>query len=331
MIRRACMILGLCMMLGGCSALPAEERSFAVALGVSAKDGLWEVSARIPSYQSDGGYMTLEAEGNSLQEALGMLDASAPMRMHYGQVRLIVFGYELAQTDAFCQAVEELSCRADIRLQAQVCVTQDDVKLLMDALNAQTGMRLSKSLDVMLETRQKLGVIPDTSLSSMMRMGERQHAVLMTAHLDETGIVRLEAGCLTDSESRAAAMLTPEEMQLLSLMQGRMKKAVLMLGGHGVMLTDVSSSVMLEGSAVQCCLELKTAASEWKTEDIRRDVQNTAAALVQKLSAARCDALGLGRQAVRQALDMQAWHTMNWPGVYPQLVWDITVEVQPPA
>ena len=54
----------------GCAALPEEERAFAVALGVSGHQGAWTVYARIPTYQSGGGYATVTGEGETLSHAL---------------------------------------------------------------------------------------------------------------------------------------------------------------------------------------------------------------------------------------------------------------------
>ena len=53
--------------------------------------------------------MTLSARGQSLTEALSQLDAAAPMRMHYGQVRLLVFSRETAESAGFSAALEELA------------------------------------------------------------------------------------------------------------------------------------------------------------------------------------------------------------------------------
>ena len=43
------------------------------------------------------------------------------------------------------------------------------------------------------------------------------------------------------------------------------------------------------------------------------------------------DALGLGGQAIRHFPDMEAWHALDWPGVYSSLTWEVRVTVLPPA
>lgn len=329
MFRLIVLVLIGCLM-GGCSALPAEERSFAVALGVSRNDDAWEVSARIPGYQPDGGYLTLTERGGSLQEALARLDAAAPMRMHFGQVRLLIFSLEEAKSEAFPSLLETIARRADMRLQAEVCVAQENVATLMERLEPQTGTRLSKSLDVLLETRRRLGVIPETSLSSLMRMGERQCPVLLSVSV-ENDSVQLSGGWMVNSQGRVQAKLLPEEIQLLTLMQNRLRKTTLMLPGGMVALTDAGSSISLNGNSAACSLTLHCTSSELSREGVQHQVEQRVLALVEKLAAEDCDALGLGGYAIRHFRDMEAWEQLNWPQVYQQLTWEIKVQAQLPA
>lgn len=346
MLRRM-MLLLLCLMLTGCSALPAEDRSFAVVLGVSMKADMWEVSARIPSYQTGGGYLTLSAQGASLQEALAVLDAAAPMRMHYGQVRLLVFGHDLAASSAFPDVLGQLAQRPDMRLQAEVCVTRDSPAELMEEMDPQTGARLSKSLDILLETRRRQGVIPEASLSSIVRMGERQYPVLLGISLPKdptlqeggmdaaageqavkgAGKIQLAGGWLVGEEGCVRGEVTAAEMQLLNLMQNKLRKATVMIGGSTVTLADAGSRVSLDGNSVLCELQLRYTDSMLSEEGIIRELHRDVTALKDKLAAAGCDALGLGGYAIRHYRDMAAWHALNWPGIYPSLAWEIRVSV----
>lgn len=331
MLRRVIMILVCGCLMGGCSALPAEERAFAVALGITRQAGAWQVSARIPGYQEEGEYLTLTAQGASLQEALAGLDAVAPMRMHYGQVRLLIFDRGLAETAEFPAALTLLAHRADMRLQAEVCVTQMDMPALMDALEPQTGTRLSKSLDVLLETRRKLGVIPQASLSAAMRMGERQCPVMLNIAAGEDGKPTLSGGWLTDQAGQVQAMLSPEETQLLMLMQGALKKTTLALAGHTVTLTDAKRRLSLNGNEARCAVTLRYTSTNLSQEGVEAEVQRAMLALTQRLASANCDALGMGGYAIRHFRDQPAWSALDWAALYPQLTWHITVSAEPPA
>lgn len=343
-----CLVLVLCT---GCSDLPAEERSYAVALGVSCAADVWEVSARIPSYQTGGGYATISAQGSTLQEAFAVLDTTAPMRMHYGQVRLLIVKRELAESSVLPAVLEEVSRMADMRLQAQVCVTQDYLPELMDALSPMTGTRLSKSIDILLETRKKMGVVPEASLSQLMRMGERQSPVLAaialapedtgeTSGLDAsagrqkaggTGNIQLGGAWLVSLHGSVRGNLTEGEMQLLALLQNRLHQTSMKIGDGIINLSGAKGRAGLDGNTVKCSVEVQYISATLTREGIIKGIEEDYRSLTRKLAAADCDALGLGAQAVRHFADMAAWHSLNWPEVYPQLQWELEVRVIPAA
>ena len=328
-----------------CTALPAEERSFAVALGVSENTGAWEVCARVPTYQSGGGYLTLEARGNSLSEALAVLDATAPMQMHLGQLRLVVFSQGLAESSAFPGVLAELAMRREFRVQAQVCVTADPVRDLIDKLEPATGSRLSKSLDVLMETRIEQGVIPQAELSEVLRRGERQSWVAIHVALEDTasvarpgmdaaagaqaasgtGKVQFGGGWLIGQDGSANGQLTASETQLLGLMAGTLQKGTISLREGTVPLISASSRVKLHGNTAACDVTLRYGAAGMTEAGVQQAVAEACRAVLGKLAAANCDALGLGRQAIRYFPDMAAWHELDWPILYPQLDWQVTV------
>lgn len=343
-----CLVLMLCT---GCSALPAEERSYAVAVGISCPAGVWEVSARIPSYQTGGGYATISAQGATLPEAFAVLDTAAPMRMHYGQVRLLIVKRELAESAELAAAMEVVSRMADMRLQAQVCVTQDYLPELMDALSPMTGTRLSKSIDILLETRKKMGVIPEASLSQLMRMGERRSPVLAAIALapddqgeasglntaaggqkaGEAGNIQLGGAWLVSLHGAVRGELTAGEMQLLALLQNRLHQTSMKIGDGIVNVSGAKGQVQLDGNTVKCSVEVQYTSATLTGEGIVKGIEEDYRSLTRKLAATDCDALGLGAQAVRHFADMAAWHSLNWPEIYPQLQWEMEVRVIPAA
>lgn len=342
MFRRVTALLLCGILCASCSALPAEERSFAVAVGLVRDAEGWTALARIPDYQQEGGYVTLSARGQSLREALSQLDAAAPMRMHYGQVRLLVFSRETAESAGFPAALLELSAMPDMRLQAQVCVTEADMASFMDALSPLTGTRLSKSLDILLDTHQRLGVIPQASLSAILRMGERQCPVLLSAALagqggtddlplQGAGEVLLSGCWLADTSGRVRGRLNARETQLLMLMQGRLRKATIPLEEGTVTLSDGGSRVSLDGNQAVCALTLRCTDASLSQETLRQAVQQQAERVLGLMAAAACDALGLGGLAIRHFPDMEAWHDLDWPRLYPSLLWEVQVKLRPPA
>lgn len=332
-MKRIATLLLMTLLLGGCTALPAEERSFAVALGVTHTEGLWTASARIPTYQTGGGYTTVSGEGASLESALGALDAASPMELDLGQLRLLVFSAELARSERFPGALMTLAARQDLRMGAALAVTQEDVQALMDALTPTTGSRLSKSIDVLLETRIGQGTLLHASLSEVMRMGERQSPVLMNAGL-ESGALTLSGGWPVSADGRATEPLSPEETQLLALMLGCLQRGTLSLPEGVVRLTGAQaeselSLPTLQGASVR--LTLQCVSSPLTDEALSQAVATACLGVLNRLSGAGCDALGLGRQAMMHAGDMAQWRQVDWPARYRELQWSVSVGVTGPA
>lgn len=343
-MKRVLALLAALLLLNGCSSLPGEDRSFAVALGVETTDEGWQVSARLPTYQEEGGYMTLSACGNSLGDAMALLNATAPMELHYGQLRLLLFSAELAQSDAFPELLQALSARGEVRAQAALAVTQANVREVVDALEPATGSRLSKSLETLLEARQRLGVIPLTTLEVFQRLGQRQQAVLLNMDLptaaDQPGMdatagmqsaqgggrVQFAGGWLLGRSGGAKGQLTAMEMQLLSLLAGQLRQGTLSLPEGTTTLLDASSKIRLMGEKLCCTIHLRYSASSLSEEGIEAALTQNLQALAGKLAAADCDALGIARKAMLGSLTMVAWQDKQWQ--YPALAWQFTIEAE---
>lgn len=343
-MKRVLALVVAMLFLNGCSSLPGEERAFAVALGVETTDDGWQVSARLPTYQAEGGYMTLSASGNSLGDAMALLNATAPMELHYGQLRLLLFSAELAQSDDFPELLRVLSSRGEVRPQATLAVTQSSVRQVVDALEPATGSRLSKSLETLLEARQRLGVIPQTTLEAYQRLGQRQQAVLLNISLpladNQPGLdtsagmqnaqgggkVQLAGGWLLGRSGGAKGQVTAMEMQLLSLLAGQLHQGTLSLPEGTTTLLNTSSSIRLMGETVCCTIHLRYSASSFSEEGIEAALTQHLQALAAKLAAADCDALGLARKGMTGSLTMKDWQDKQWR--YPALTWQFSIQAE---
>lgn len=327
-MKRVLALLAALLALGGCSAVTGEQRAFAVALGIDGAGQEWQVSARLPTYQAEGDYMTITARGASLGQAMARLNAAAPMELHYGQLRLLLFSRRLAQSTAFPQVLRALSARAEVRPQAALAVTADDVATVMDALEPATGSRLSKSLETLLEARHRLGVLPLTTMEGWQRMGIRQQAVLANVGLPQaegdTGEkVSFSGGWLFGPSGQAQGQLNGTEMQLLSLLMGPSHQGTLSLPEGTATLLDTASRMSLTNGEVHCRVELRYAASSLTEDGLARALTSSLHALVGKLTAANCDALGITRQAMIGTLTMHQWQAKGWN--FPALTWRFTV------
>ncbi len=315
----------------GCTALPAEERAFAVVLGVDHAEGVYHVYARIPTYKSGGEYATIGGAGDTLDAALSALDGASPMHLHLDQLRLLIFTRRMAGTDAFPAALAVLSERHDLRMQCAVAVTRDEMQPLFDAMEPTTGARLSKSLDVMLQTRKEQGIIPDANLADILRMGERQSPVLIAlTHADKD--ISLTGGWPVSLDGRITGeALTGRDMQLLSLMQGHLRQVTLPMDEGTAHVTDASAEARvtlptMNAAAVR--MTLRVTASDLTEEALRQAVATACLRVLNRLSGAGCDALGLGRDAMQHMTTMQEWHNLNWPARYADLDWTVSVGVQ---
>ena len=115
-MKRALCLLMICLFCTGCSALPPEERAFCVVLLIDGGAQECTVRVRIPTYQQNGGYQTLSATGATLTDALRTLESAAPMRLHWGLLRLIVLSrdgrrkFRLCGRSATCPAWRICAC-----------------------------------------------------------------------------------------------------------------------------------------------------------------------------------------------------------------------------
>lgn len=343
-IRHAVMLLLCCMLLGGCSILPGEERAFPVCLGLHASGGTWQASVRISTYTSPGQYMTVTASGKSLAEAMTLLDASAPIRLHYGHVRLIVFSHELASSDQLKEAVDGLSRLGTFRTDAALCATQDDIPALFDKMNPATGTRLSKHIEVLLASRIGQGVMPDTTLGIWRSMGERQSPLLAAVALagddasagmasladDMGGGMKVQFGgaYLVSQAGKVTGSLTMAEHQILRLMQGNLDKGAITADDHALTLLESSAKAELDAAqnAVLLTIRMRYMHADLSEDDVRKTMTEAVSAVIGKLAAANCDALGLGRQTMMTASDWAQWRQLGWPEKYPSLTWRVAID-----
>lgn len=315
-----------------CTALPAEERAFAVVLGVEKEGAAWRLHGRIPTYQTGGGYLTVTGEGETISASLASLDAAAPMHLHLSQLRLLVLDEKLGQSEDAFLLLHELSARLDMRQHCAVAVTDTPMQTLMEALKPAAGARLSKAVDILLDTRAEQGLILPATLADVIRMGERQSPVLIALTLEGSDL-SLAGGYPVNQQMRFAGRLTPEETELLSLLRGEAKSLHLTLPAGSAQIRDVSAKVRLseDRKSARVELSLRAVSSTYTPEGLAQALADACLPLLARLSREGCDALGLGRQAILRAEDMAAWHALNWPEAYPKITWSVAVQVQGPA
>lgn len=320
-------LLILTMLCTSCTALPAEERAFAVALAVEKEGDMWRVHARIPTYQTGGGYLTVTGEGDDLVPALSDMEANSPMHVNLSQLRLLAVDRALAED--LSRVLSEMSARSDLRQQCAVAIADVPAKQLMDALKPATGARLSKAIDVMLDARIEQGAILPAALADVVRMGERQSPVLIALTVAD-GAVTLSGGYALTADMALGPKLSAEETALLSLLMGEAKTLRLTIAEDAAEVRDVSARVHLSEDLSEASVELalRMTTSTLTAEGLEQLLADECLALLEWLTAQGCDVLGLGRQAILRTQDMAAWHELRWPERVQQISWRVSVRVE---
>ncbi len=327
MLALMCLVLVLCT---SCTALPAEERAFAVVLAVE-NPGAWRVHARVPNYQSGGGYLTVTGEGNDLNAALADMEAHAPMQLHLSQLRLLAVDLALAASGELPSVLHDLSDRVDMRQDCTVALTDVPPDALMEALEPATGARLSKSIDVLIESRISQGQILPSALSDVIRMGERQTPVLPLLTLEDREW-NLSGGVPLTADLRPGPRLTSAETALLSLLTGRAKTLQLTFSDGSARVRDASCKAKLAPDmSAEAVLTLRVLSSAFTPDGLEAHLAADCHSLLTRLYGAGCDVLGLGRQAILHTHDMAAWHDLAWPEKISQIRWTVRVGVDDPA
>ncbi len=323
-----CFMLMLCT---SCAALPAEERAFAVVLAVE-KPGPWRVHARVPNYQSGGGYLTVTGEGADMNAALADMEGSAPMQLHLSQLRLLAADISLAEAGELPAVLHELSDRVDMRQECTVALTDAPAEALMEALEPAAGARLSKAIDILMEARISQGNILPAALADVIRMGERQSPVLPLLSLDGKEW-NLSGAIPLSEEMRPGPRLSSDETALLALLTGSAKDLQLTLPAGAASVRDASCKVRLSPQTTNAEAEitLRVTSSNLTPKALETRLATAVSALLTRLYSGGCDALGLGRQAVRHCRDLDAWHDLAWPERIPQIRWTVRVGADAPA
>lgn len=332
MIRMLALLMALALACTSCTALPAEERAFAVALCVGREGDTWRVHGRIPTYQTGGGYLTVSGEGASISDALSAMEATSPMQVTLSQLRLLVVEETLSRSADLTEVLHTLAERPDMHLQCALALTDQPAKDVAEALKPATGARLSKAIDVLLESRIEQGTILPARLSEVLRMGERQCPVLIDLTVKDKKI-SLSGGYALDGNMTLAKRLSEADTALLALLLQSTGTVRLSLEDGAAQVREVSVKTELVPDAasarVEVCLRITSA--ELTGEGLSHALAEECAALLTKLSRVGCDVLGLARQAIVHAEDMAQWHDVRWPERLRNLHWEVSVAAEEPV
>lgn len=325
--------LMLCLLLlGGCTALPAEERSFAVVLGIDCQEEEWHTYTRVPTYQTGGGYATVSGKGASLGDAMADMNGTSSLALHLGQLRMVIVSEAMISAGLLPEVLTFLCDRSDTRLQAWVCAADEDVQPLMDGMTPATGTRLSKFIESFIMTRREEGSAMPVTAGELYMMEARQTPVLPLLSMKEKELT-LTGGLPLTLNSRAGSRLTNDEVQLLAIMSGQTRQGDIRLGSGTARLMDTSAEIRLAGdhaaASVQLTMRLDMPEERCKSQEV--DTALRLRTLLSGLTGEGCDVLGLGRKAALGAVSAAELREMDWPAVLRNMRWTVSLALQPAA
>lgn len=331
------------------------------AAGSSGQEQSGGESPPTASESPEPGYIVMSATAESCLRALDLLAATTPRTVNLSQLKEIVVSETLARSQATLSILKEIHSLYRAGGDAIVVVTPDNAGDFIRRQRAVLGVRLSKYLQVLFEHFSGIDTIPpDATLSAVitaMESGGTDAAAVYAAensfdntlvlsgapetdrlpgHLPRTSPAQNEyLGSAVFSGTQMTGTLTGDETGLLCLLMGKAKTRTFTLNGAQYK-TNVATRVKrsVDKSTGALCVEIHmnltriAGESSDAAQDIARQIETGAAALLQRLTVMESDAVGFGRIAMRRSLTIQDWERLNWKQVYAQSPVRVTAHVR---
>ena len=325
-MRKIAWLLICCLALTGCAGR-VELSLMAIALGVDADEGGVTLTLKAPDYSAASqdkaaqkGYLTLSARGETWEAAVAALLASSPLDIRFGQLREVAVSRQALAHHALRELLGGVDRLPNVRSHALVLLCPGEARTLIEAQQPVIGKRLSKYLDLSMQHAQAQGDIPTTTLACALRdlTGPWRDPLLTWAEATPEGVAY--AGGWAVSGEGEVTPLTGHEVQLYRLLTGERQRLRFDYQGQ-VLGAEVRGGVdqAVAGNALVLRVPVTVLYSLYEeapppgaAEALRQEV----VALMGKLQAAHCDALGFGNWAVREYADLDAWLASGWPARY---------------
>ena len=174
----AALILSLCLgCLTGCDVISVMERqTYALCFAVdAAEDGGLTLSVQTPVNGSGDDtsatpeYSVFTATGASFEDAMAVLTATTPCTVNFCQLKLCVFGYELASRERLQPLLHKITTISTMRPNAMVAVALGRGEEVLHAIKPDFGMRLSTYLDIFMDRLEKAKLLPRHTVTCLLR------------------------------------------------------------------------------------------------------------------------------------------------------------------
>lgn len=318
----------------------------------------YSASADKGGQESDQEYLTLSASGVDWAHALATLSGSTPRALRYSQLREAVISLDSLSLVSLRDILSQIGQLQNVRTQAVLVLCREQAKDFLTQQQPYIGKRLSKYLDVTLENYTWQGYIPATTFAAAYRdLGgawrqplvtyaslnlydrldapqEGQPLDVQSGDLPRQGASTAEYIGAVAMGDREYAILTAYEMQLYHLITGGAQTLYFEYDGRyysvatqrrrklHIKETDGHSVLTLELPVV---IEYSIFSGEAQA-GVTAFLEGEVSALLHKLQAVGCDALGFGSVAVRRFASMYDWNAYAWGERYRQA--DIVVQVK---
>lgn len=311
--------------------------------------------------ETEPGYIVMSATAQSCLRALDLLSATTPRTLNLSQLKEIVLSETLARTQATLSILKEIHSLYRAGGDAVVVVTPDDAGDFIRRQRAVLGVRLSKYLQVLFEHYAEIDVIPpNAQLSSViaaMESSAGDAAAVYAAsnafdstlilpdtpetdrlpgHLPRTSPAQNEyLGSAIFSGAQMTGTLTGDETGLLCLLTGNARTRTFTINGaqyKSNVATRVTRKIDKSTGVLHVIIRMNltriAGESGESAQDIARQIESGAAALIERLQAMESDAIGFGSIAVRRTLTIDQWERAGWRTDYPQRSVQVTAYVR---
>ena len=311
--------------------------------------------------EPEPGYIVLSATAESCLRALDLLAATTPRTLNLSQLKEIVLSETLARTQATLSILKEVHSLYRAGGDAIVVVTPDNAGDFIRRQRATLGIRLSKYLQVLFEHFSDIDTIPPqaqlSSVIAAMESGTQDAAAVYAAgnsfdsplvlsgapqtdrlpgHLPRTAPAQNEyLGSAIFSGSQMMGTLTGDETGLLCLVMGKANTRTFTLNGAQYK-TNVATRVRreIDQSTGALCVHIRmnltriAGTSSDSAQEIARQIETGAAALLERLRAMGSDAVGFGKIAVKSSLTIAQWERFDWKTHYTGRPIRVTAQVR---
>ncbi len=362
-------IAALALALSGCSAVSQiEGQAFAVSMAVDAEAGGGvTVSVQYPSYGSKeaggdekgkGDYLVSFAGGGDFESALFALNAAIPRALNLTQLKSLIVSEELASSGSFAGILRRIRLAHRVNGGAGVVVVTGRAADFLAAQRPLIGLRLSDTLAAAMDTYERLGSVPRSTISEVFYgiesiYGDPVAALAAVAGKENENAPgdpedALAGGLNRRGENRdeyfgaalfrggvIAGRLTGGETQLLRLVRGGSGQMPMEAAGTSLRASrcgPLSVWVELEGDApridVSFTVGVEDAGEDLDGEAVARALEEGLERLTGLCQRLETDPFGYARYAAARFLTVESWLAYDWRSRFPQaeVRYSLTVE-----